>query len=149
LLHDWTLALTFCLGLGGVCAPLAAQAVIARGIPWPQFYYGSLVISGLNFVFLLLTYRPTENELFEERCAAAKTKREASDDYFSGAPFAAAEGGFSPPAAPTPMTSRRQHSMAMYFIYINMTTTDFYIYSCLAYTFVAPFLDVRGSGHTI
>ena len=100
-------------------------------------------------MFLLLTYRPTENELFEERRAATKTKKEASDDYFSGAPFAIAEDGYSPPAASTPMTSRRQHSMAMYFIHINLTTIDFCIYSCLAYTFVAPFLDLRDSGHII
>jgi hypothetical protein len=147
LLHGWTLALTFYLGLGGVCAPLAAQAVIAKGIPWPQFYYGSLVISGLNFVFLLLTYRPTENELLEEQRTAAKIKRGAPDDYFSGAHSAVSEDGYSQ-ATSMPITSRRQHSMAMYFIYINLTT-DYCIYSRLAYSFVAPFLDLRGSRHTI
>ncbi|KAF8350240.1 MFS general substrate transporter [Amanita rubescens] len=110
--------------LGGVCAPLAAQAVVAKGIPWPQFYYGSLVISGLNFVFLLLTYRPTENELFEERRAAAKTKKEASDDYFSGAPFAVAEDGYSPPAASTEMTPRRQHT-----VWLTLSLPLFWIFA--------------------
>jgi hypothetical protein len=45
-------------GLGCVSTPLVAQVAIAKGIPWPQFYYGSMVISGLKFAFLLLMYWP-------------------------------------------------------------------------------------------
>lgn len=96
-------------GLGGVSAPLVAQIVIAKGIPWPQFYYGSMVISGLNFAFLLLMYRPTENELLEERRVAAKKK-----DYFSGVHYSQAKDGASLPAAALPVASRPQQSMMIH-----------------------------------
>ncbi|KAF8624766.1 hypothetical protein AX15_005660 [Amanita polypyramis BW_CC] len=97
--------------LGGVSSPLTAQAAIAKGVPWPNFYYGSLVISGLNFAFLLLTYRPTASELLEERRAARKAKRKSSDDYFFGGSFSATEDGHSLSATGISTTTQKKHTL--------------------------------------
>jgi len=45
--------------LGSFASPLVCQAVIATGIPWFHFYYGSLVLSAINIVLLVLTYKPS------------------------------------------------------------------------------------------
>lgn len=55
------------LGLGGVASPLVCQAIIAVGIPWSHFYFGSLVLSALNVAFLVVTFMPTTAEFLRDR----------------------------------------------------------------------------------
>jgi hypothetical protein len=43
---------------------------MARGIPWPHFYAGSLVVSAVNLCFLTFAFRPTRAEFKRERQAA-------------------------------------------------------------------------------
>ncbi|KAF8898373.1 major facilitator superfamily domain-containing protein [Infundibulicybe gibba] len=51
---------------GGVISPLVCQSVISTGVPWFQFYFGSLVLSGINAAFLGCTFKPTMKESTEE-----------------------------------------------------------------------------------
>ncbi|KAF9557866.1 MFS general substrate transporter [Agrocybe pediades] len=53
--------------LGSVVSPLVCQTIIATGVPWYRFYYGSLVLSGINILFLAVSFRPTEKEMALER----------------------------------------------------------------------------------
>lgn len=63
------------LGLGSVISPLVCQSIIATGVPWYRFYYGSLVLSGLNIIFLATTYKPTTLERqVEHRDALEKSR---------------------------------------------------------------------------
>ena len=55
------------LGFGGVAAPLVCQAIIDAGIPWSHFYLGSLVLSALSVVFLVITFRPTRTEFLHDQ----------------------------------------------------------------------------------
>src|SRR6188768_3306260 len=54
-------------GLGGAISPIVCQAVLSMGVPWFRFYFGSLVLSGLNIAFLTLTFRPTVREYTQDR----------------------------------------------------------------------------------
>jgi len=54
-------------GLGSVVSPLVCQTIIATGVPWYRFYYGSLLLSAMNLLFLGITFRPTPDELILER----------------------------------------------------------------------------------
>ncbi|KAF9270783.1 MFS general substrate transporter [Marasmius fiardii PR-910] len=60
--------------IGGVFAPLVCQSIIASGAPWQNFYYGSLVVSALNFALVLYAFRPTQRELFTERKEALSNR---------------------------------------------------------------------------
>ncbi|KAK1221900.1 hypothetical protein PQX77_015280 [Marasmius sp. AFHP31] len=61
------LARAFWTGIGGVFAPLVCQTIIASGAPWQNFYYGSLVVAGLNMLLVMYAFQPTQRELFTER----------------------------------------------------------------------------------
>ena len=50
------------IGLGSVISPLVCQSIIATGVPWYRFYYGSLLLSVFNIVFLYTTFKPTFGE---------------------------------------------------------------------------------------
>lgn len=50
------------IGLGSVISPLVCQSIIATGVPWYRFYYGSLLLSVFNIVFLYITFKPTFGE---------------------------------------------------------------------------------------
>ena len=39
------------------------QSVVATGIRWANFYFGSLVIASLNISFLIYAFKPTLSEL--------------------------------------------------------------------------------------
>ena len=54
-------------GIGGVFAPLVCQTIIASGAPWQNFYYGSLVVAGVNLALVMYAFQPTQRELFTER----------------------------------------------------------------------------------
>ncbi|KAJ7932617.1 major facilitator superfamily domain-containing protein [Mycena leptocephala] len=53
--------------LGGVASPLIFQATAAAGLPWANFYFGSLVLAAASFVFLGITFYPTTREFALDR----------------------------------------------------------------------------------
>jgi hypothetical protein len=59
-----------------VASPLVCQFVIATGVPWFHFYYGSLVLSGINILLLAITYKPTLAEYAKEHRKALDVARE-------------------------------------------------------------------------
>ncbi|KAJ3551037.1 hypothetical protein NMY22_g38 [Coprinellus aureogranulatus] len=62
--------LSYCFslwGLGSVVAPLVCQALMAQDVSWYKFYLGTLIGSGLNFIFLALAFRPTHTEFSGEK----------------------------------------------------------------------------------
>ncbi|PPR07674.1 hypothetical protein CVT24_003817 [Panaeolus cyanescens] len=61
--------------IGGIASPLVCQAMMAIGIPWFKFYYGSLILSGLNVIFLVLTFRTTQMEFAYDRARALAVSR--------------------------------------------------------------------------
>ena len=63
-------------GLGSVISPLVCQSVIATGVPWYRFYYGSLLLSVFNIVFLYITFKPTYRERDREHQKALYQNRQ-------------------------------------------------------------------------
>ncbi|KAG5220778.1 MFS substrate transporter [Salix suchowensis] len=57
-------------GFGGAISPLICQTIVAKGVPWNHFYYGSLVLSAFNTCFLVYSFRPTLKEFADDREAA-------------------------------------------------------------------------------
>lgn len=71
--------------LGGVASPLVCQVAIARGVPWTQFYFGSLVLSAINVTFLVLTFKPTATEFlrdYESAMAKFSGQTSSSEERF-------------------------------------------------------------------
>lgn len=66
--------------MGGAISPIVCQAVVAKGVPWFQFYFGSLVLSAFNTGFLVLTFRPTLREWLKECHDASVTQKKGSVD---------------------------------------------------------------------
>lgn len=62
-------------------SPLVCQSIIATGVPWYRFYYGSLVLSGFNILFLAVTFRPTPAESFKDRQRALNDARRRKSQY--------------------------------------------------------------------
>ncbi|KAJ7139911.1 major facilitator superfamily domain-containing protein [Mycena epipterygia] len=54
-------------GLGAVASPLVFQVTAAAGLPWAHFYFGSLVLAAVNYVFLGITFMPTAREFSMDR----------------------------------------------------------------------------------
>lgn len=52
---------------GGAISPLICQTIVAKGVPWNHFYYGSLVLSAFNTCFLAYSFRPTLKEFADDR----------------------------------------------------------------------------------
>ncbi|KAI0662595.1 MFS general substrate transporter [Cubamyces menziesii] len=48
---------------GSFAAPLVCQSIVATGIRWADFYYGSLVLSAINTTLIVYAFRPTQEEL--------------------------------------------------------------------------------------
>lgn len=71
----------FLLGFGSVISPIVCQSIIATGVPWYRFYYGSLVMSGLNVVFLTITFNPTASESFRDRQKALNEGRRRKSEF--------------------------------------------------------------------
>ncbi|KAJ7655038.1 hypothetical protein DFH06DRAFT_1413366 [Mycena polygramma] len=82
--------------LGSVVSPFIFQVVVAAGVPWTHFYFGSLVPAAANIVFLAITFFPTTHEFATDHKKAmadadSRARRsplfdtkEAPDDYSSG-----------------------------------------------------------------
>ena len=45
-----------------MCAPLVCQSIIAKGIAWNHFYFGSLVLSALSSALAFCAFHPTKDE---------------------------------------------------------------------------------------
>ncbi|KAJ8487811.1 hypothetical protein ONZ45_g14197 [Pleurotus djamor] len=58
---------------GGAISPLICQTIVAKGTPWPNFYWGSLVLSASNTCFLAYAFRPTLREFTADRDRALYT----------------------------------------------------------------------------
>ena len=56
--------LTLCLqsAIGSMCAPLVCQSILARGIAWNHFYFGSLVLSAISSTLAFFAFQPTRKE---------------------------------------------------------------------------------------
>jgi hypothetical protein len=63
------------IGLGSVISPLVCQSIIATGVPWYRFYYGSLLLSVFNVVFLHIAFKPTFGERDREHQKALNESR--------------------------------------------------------------------------
>ena len=57
-------------GTGGFISPFVCQTIIAKGVPWRHFYFGSLVVSTINTCFLAYAFRPTRKEFERDRRSA-------------------------------------------------------------------------------
>ena len=53
-----------------MCAPLVCQSIIAKGIAWNHFYFGSLVLSAISSVLAFYAFFPTAEEHDAEVTAA-------------------------------------------------------------------------------
>lgn len=63
------------IGFGAFAGPLVCQSILAKGVPWENFYLGSLVLSAINTTLLTYAFRPTKAEYTEERQAALSALR--------------------------------------------------------------------------
>ncbi|KAI0651620.1 major facilitator superfamily domain-containing protein [Trametes meyenii] len=64
--------------VGGFAAPLVCQSIIATGIRWANFYFGSLVLSALNVALIIYAFWPTKGELQADAELAFKLYRSAA-----------------------------------------------------------------------
>ena len=60
------------LAMGAFFSPLVCQSLMSKGIPWQSFYLGSLALSGVNTIFLVLAYHPTRAEFNDDRLKALR-----------------------------------------------------------------------------
>lgn len=83
--------------IGSMCAPLVCQSIIATGVPWPRFYFGSLVLSGISSVFAFWAFRPSSTEIerdvldWKEKARASAVQ--ATDVKLPGTPVSEATIG--------------------------------------------------------
>lgn len=59
--------LTAFAGFGAAVSPLVCQAILAQGVPYYKFYWGTMVGSALNVALLSISFRPTTTEFARER----------------------------------------------------------------------------------
>ncbi|EAU93127.2 hypothetical protein CC1G_12662 [Coprinopsis cinerea okayama7 len=79
---------------GTVAAPLVCQTIISKGVPWPHFYFGSLVLAGMNTLLLAVAFAPTHLEFNSERrqltddtsCSTPSSEKEGKADAFYPVP---------------------------------------------------------------
>ncbi|CDO72449.1 hypothetical protein BN946_scf184977.g150 [Trametes cinnabarina] len=90
-------ARSFISAVGGFAAPLVCQSIVATGIRWANFYYGSLVLSAVNISFILYAFWPIEAELRTDAELAWKLLSATSDA--SDAPSSEAVEPQSPSSA--------------------------------------------------
>jgi hypothetical protein len=68
-------------GFGSLVAPLVCQSIIAAGVYWPQFYYGSLVVSAVTLILVTIAFYPTKEEFaIDLQPAVASTADTPSDE---------------------------------------------------------------------
>ena len=75
------------IGLGSVISPLVCQSIIATGVPWYRFYYGSILLSGSNIVFLYIAFKPTFRERDREHQRALNESRQSLQHFGCSSPI--------------------------------------------------------------
>ncbi|KAI0803076.1 major facilitator superfamily domain-containing protein [Irpex lacteus] len=87
--------------IGSMCAPLVCQSVVATGVPWNRFYFGSLVLSGISSAFAFWAFLPSSAEIQrevlqgQERARGAEeTVEQTKDVKLPGTPDSEATVGF-------------------------------------------------------
>ncbi|KAG6837122.1 hypothetical protein H0H93_014428 [Arthromyces matolae] len=60
--------------VGGMLSPIVCQTIIAKGVHWSHFYFGSLVLSGINLTLIYWAFRPTAREIAREWSEAESEK---------------------------------------------------------------------------
>lgn len=50
-----------------MCAPLVCQSIIAKGVAWNHFYFGSLVLSVTSALLAFYAFKPTSRELVDDK----------------------------------------------------------------------------------
>ncbi|TDL28841.1 MFS general substrate transporter [Rickenella mellea] len=81
-----------CWGFGAFAAPLVCQSILAKGVPWTNFYFGSLVLSAINTALLTYSFRPTSLERAIDNLAATHCRDSNLSDSASS-PITESEKG--------------------------------------------------------
>jgi hypothetical protein len=63
---------TLFIAIGAFFSPLICQSLMSHGVPWRNFYLGSLVLSVLNLMFISFAYHPTLAEFSYDRIHASR-----------------------------------------------------------------------------
>jgi hypothetical protein len=99
---------------------LVCQALIAKGVPWLQFYFGSLVLSAINTTFLVVTFKPAATEFLRDReYAVACGRRDGNQTSPSEAYFTSKEVEVESPITvekKTPSKSKSRFSLITRFL---------------------------------
>ncbi|OJT15995.1 hypothetical protein TRAPUB_11720 [Trametes pubescens] len=92
--------------VGSFVAPLVCQSIIATGIRWANFYFGSLVLSALNTSFIVYAFWPTQGELKGDAELASQLYRTAVAASDAASSFVATPGR-SPTSSTAPMVRKK------------------------------------------
>lgn len=112
------------LGFGGVMSPIICQSIVSSGVPWFHFYFGSLVLSGLNATFLILSFKPTRREFQKERESLTGIRSPSETISSSNLPSPTSEQCGLPlsnaqPIVPPPANSESLHLFCAWTKYIE------------------------------
>ena len=114
------------IGLGSVISPLICQSIIATGVPWYRFYYGSLLLSVFNIVFLYITFKPTFGERDREHQKALYESRQQNIQ----------RSGFSSPTGTSEYPAVLESKTNLYHDTISRRSSEFLIISPLKIEFI-------------
>ncbi|KAJ3551217.1 hypothetical protein NM688_g4832 [Phlebia brevispora] len=68
--------------IGSMCAPLVCQSLIAHGVAWNHFYFGSLVLSAISSSLAFFAFKPTAREYERDAVNAFVTVCEKGTGVF-------------------------------------------------------------------
>lgn len=94
--------------VGSFVAPLVCQSIIATGIRWANFYFGSLVLSALNTSFIIYAFWPTQSELKGDAELASQLYRTAVAASDVASSFVAATPERSPTSSTAPIVRKKE-----------------------------------------
>lgn len=84
------------------------QSIIATGIRWANFYFGSLVLSALNTSFLTYAFMPTRNELQRDADFAWSLLRTSPPSPDVASAFTAGDSQPSPAHSTAPVLQKKE-----------------------------------------
>lgn len=79
--------------VGAFLAPFVCQTLLARGVPWEHFYLGSLALSGINTIFLVISFHPTRKELEDEGHFSSPSAQPCIEAQLEASPNVDDKGG--------------------------------------------------------
>ncbi|EIW64901.1 MFS general substrate transporter [Trametes versicolor FP-101664 SS1] len=94
--------------VGSFVAPLVCQSIIATGIRWANFYFGSLVLSALNTSFIIYAFWPTQSELKGDAELASQLYRTAVAASDVASSFVVATPERSPTSSTAPIVRKKE-----------------------------------------